>query len=162
MTEDRELLDRAIRQFHGRPDAFDRLLRRRDRRRRARRAATIAVAMMVAVAGLAFGLKAISGLPRQPKPNTTPKPGPLSVADLTSVQFVSADAGWALTSSGKSGRVLRTVDGGATWSDVGPSRLAAGPFGGFRGMVGDKLFARSAQQAWVASVIEGQLAVYLT
>jgi photosystem II stability/assembly factor-like uncharacterized protein len=162
MADDRELLDRAIRQFRGRPDAFDRLVRRRDRRRRTRRVATIAMALIVAAVGIAIGVRALSIVPHHPKPVTTPRPGTLSLVDLRSVQFVDEDTGWALASTGRAGRVLRTVDGGRTWSDVGPRGLVLGPFGGFRGTVGDKLFARDSQQAWVASVVGGQLAVFLT
>jgi photosystem II stability/assembly factor-like uncharacterized protein len=60
---------------------------------------------------------------------------PVSVT-LTALRFVSAREGWA---AGNMGAVLRTVDGGATWTRVFDGRAAA------------TLAEQAAQQAWDAA-----------
>ena len=69
--------------------------------------------------------------------------GPLR---FVTVELVDADTGWGLTVDG---RVVRTVDGGATWTDVTPERLpdvAAVDFGDDRAWV-----VTGGGEVWVGS-----------
>ncbi len=63
--------------------------------------------------------------------NALPHLAPGSAVTLTRLQMLSPQAGWALghTTSDSNDHVLRTRDGGNTWSDVTPPQAAGGAAG---------------------------------
>jgi len=82
--------------------------------------------------------------PAPSAPASSGTPG-IAALPLLSLHMVDADTGWALTQ----GAVLRTLDGGATWSDVTPSEAKlAGNVGSYGPTVTGSAFL-DAEAAWV-------------
>jgi len=67
----------------------------------------------------AYSSQPVSSGPVNPSSNAGPSENAV-VLSITSIHMVSDQVGWAV---GQRGQVLRTEDGGATWSDVTPSEM---------------------------------------
>jgi photosystem II stability/assembly factor-like uncharacterized protein len=112
---------------------------------------------------------AVSTIPANAQPNPTLTPvtptetpmatvNPLAIPrmdigsaiDLTAIQMLDAQNGWGIGgphSSGNSGHVFRTADGGGSWFEVTPPMLASST--SEVGSLGAAGFFRNADSAWV-------------
>jgi Tol biopolymer transport system component len=128
MNQLKELLDREARRVGADPDAFDSVLRVRDRRQRDRRVGTVVLALAVFGAVIAF-LVGTVGTPRSLPANPTPTTAPHHNGEIT-VRAIVGDEGAIIQIDPTTGHEVTLPIAGVEGWPYGPSTdLAWSPDG---------------------------------
>jgi Tol biopolymer transport system component len=137
VIDTRTALDRESQRFELRPDAFERLLRRRDRKERSRRVSAAVLAIVVTVLSIAGLMRAFNNSER---PATEPTPTPVDTGNLGGLAYVLDGDIYVADGDGKNPIRIADGVGGPTcsgyWAE-GPIWSPDGRYLAYRGSAGD-------------------------